>query len=153
MPSTPPSSERLLENARGRPNIMLPTTPLQFVVSRNIAANIGHFFKPDPDGAVQFSLNADVHRTAAPLVAPPFEIVSWEFVGVHAISFRGVPATGRPVWFRGLTLIEDHGGAAPQYELRQFIDWREVLLQLGIAPEGVRPMVGQEDLDRLAQVL
>ena len=161
----PPSSEPFLDGARRRDtrrHNLRPAQTRKLAVADNIIRNVGHFFvqdpgpeNPDPEAppATQFVLNPDLHPGSRPLTIAPLELVSWEFVGVHVYAFRGVPKTGRPVWFRGLTIAEDLGeGAEPRYTFRQFIDWREVLLQLGIAPESVRPLVGNEDLERLARV-
>jgi hypothetical protein len=163
-PVKPPSSEALLVAARNRdPDRQpqpLPEARAQLGVRDNILRNIGTFFAPDPGGAAQFILNPDLHldrqgkvREIRDTSDPDsvYEIVSWEFVGVHTRSFRGVAATGRPVWFRGLTIAQ-RADSKSRFTYSQFIDWREVLLQLGIAPEASRPLVGAEDIERREEI-
>ena len=147
------TSETFLQAALRRTVVPVNAgSPGQAAVERNITANVGHFFVPVPGSSVPaFSLNADVHGDGRTVVDPPFEIVSWEWVGIHARSFRGIPPTGKPVWFRGLTIAEEREREG--FVFHQFIDWRQVILQLGITPESTRPLVGHEDVERLRPIL
>ena len=144
-----PRTESLLEQARRRTELPDAASNGQRAVQDVITHNLGRYFAPDPGGAVPFALNADLHPAGVPIGGGDREVVSWEFVGVHARSFRGVAATGRPVWFRGLTVLDR---TQERVRYHHFIDWREVLIQLGIAPEATRPLQGREDVERLTRV-
>jgi hypothetical protein len=148
-----PSTDAFLRAALDRAVVPInPESRGHVAVQANITTNVGHFFVAPPGSeGIAFSLNADVHPNSRTVVDPPFEIVSWEWVGVHARSFRGIPPTGRPVWFRGLTIAEEREGE--ELFFHQFIDWRQVILQLGMTPESSRPLVAQADIDRLAPIL
>lgn len=150
------TGEEILEKARQRERRPEPTSDAQIAVARNIERNVGRYFLPDPGGADQFILNPDLHLDAKgqtrPIVDALYEIVSWEFVGIHAHSFRGISPTGKPVWFRGLTVTQPDDKSDSGYTYSQFIDWREVLLQLGIVPEASRPLLARADIERRDQV-
>ena len=148
-PIAPVTGEEFLDRARSRRLGPAPQSKAQIAVGENIVHNVGHYFVPDPGGAPQFVLNPDLHLnddgTARQISDEPYEIVSWEFVGIHARSFRGIPATGKPVWFRGLTIAEPFDSPSG-FTYSQFIDWREVLLQLGVVPEASRPLLASDDI-------
>jgi hypothetical protein len=58
--------------------------------------------------------------------------VEWVFDGVHDghATFNGLPATGRPVVVRGVTMAGVEEG---RFKLRRYVDWAGLFAQLGLS--------------------
>jgi hypothetical protein len=74
---------------------------------------------------------------AQPIANQTHTAVVWEYAGVHTHAFHGIEATQRSVVVRGATIVDQSGETAL---FHRYIDWSEVMGQLGLAITG-RPAV------------
>jgi len=76
------------------------------------------------------------------------ESVSWIYLAYHHRRFMGVVASGKLVVIRGTTIVlfpdphpRERGPDAPSGTLfRRYVDWSDVLSQIGVVPSG-RPLM------------
>ena len=94
-------------------------------------------------GAFTFT-HANIH-VDSPVNAPVLEngtyaAVVWSLSAVHSGTFVGLEATGQPVEIEVVTVIQipQNDGDEPQF--MRFVDWSEVIGQLGVAMTG-RPIL------------
>jgi hypothetical protein len=117
-------------------------TFLREMVSDDIGDALGRALQPelDDDG---FRLRPDFeflqdavigHEDATRTIA----VIPWQFTGTHRDEpLLGVPPTGRRVVVNGTTIVRD---AETDPQLYRYVDWGEVLDQLGVHHYG-RPVV------------
>jgi hypothetical protein len=88
---------------------------------------------------------ADMDRSGS-LGSPQQELavrsvaVSWRFQGVHDVdgAFLELPATGRPVTIRGVSML---GVEDDTFMIRRYIDWAGLYTQLGLTLNWRVPIV------------
>jgi len=101
------------------------------LVHRDVTEGLGQALAPRDDGH-GFALAEGFEAVGdAPIADRDGAVaaVPWQWTGVHRGDLLGVPATNEVVTVRGVTLIT---GEEDNELLHRYIDWAEVLLQLGV---------------------
>jgi hypothetical protein len=92
-----------------------------------------------------FSFSHGSIDTSSPVNAPlltntSYTAVTWTLNATHTGDFVGLAPTGRAVVIEGVTIILVPQSDADDPQFMRFIDWSEVIGQLGVAMTG-RPIV------------
>jgi hypothetical protein len=103
----------------------------------DLVKGLSDAFRIDPsDIKVDSPVNEPV------LANDAYAAVLWALRGTHTGTFVGLEPTGREVTIEGLTLVKlpEREGDDPQF--MRFVDWSEVLGQLGVSMSG-RPILAE----------
>jgi hypothetical protein len=91
-----------------------------------------------------FTINPGAIRVDSPVNEKVLEnntyaAVVWSLQATHTGEFAGLMATNREVTIEGVTLIQKPPDDKGEPQFMRFIDWSQVLGQLGVSMSG-RPM-------------
>jgi hypothetical protein len=113
------------------------------IVHRVVAEGLGALVAPRGDGHGFVQPDGFESIGDEPIADEQDRVVAvpWEWRGVHVEALLGVASTQRDVVVRGVTLVTGEEGAEL---LHRYIDWADVLQQLGARVFG-RPLVDVVD--------
>jgi hypothetical protein len=103
----------------------LDANPAVALVREDVMSGLREFFSAAP-GFVPAGSPDD-----APMTNGRQTAVAWEYHGRHNGTFQGIPATGRDVVIRGVTVVEQGGRGRVLFS--RYVDWLDVMSQLGLS--------------------